>query len=152
FHSIGDGLTGFEHYVQWDWIDDEVFLDPDRPESLVYQPQPDGSKKLLSAMFMMPTDVTLADVPDIGGALTQWHIHNNLCFTLDPVAPQVAGITDAQGGCPSTLQTMVPAPMIHVWIQPHVCGPFAALEGIGAGQINTGEERLCDVAHGGSGF
>ena len=38
--------------------------------------------------------------------------------------------------------------MIHVWIEKHPCGPFAALEGLGAGQIRDGEERLCDVAHG----
>ena len=38
--------------------------------------------------------------------------------------------------------------MIHVWIVPHQCGPFAALEGVGAGQILDGEERWCDTAHG----
>ncbi len=54
FRSIGDGLTGHEHYIQWAWIDDDVWLDPDFPESLVYEPQPDGTKKLVSAMFMMP--------------------------------------------------------------------------------------------------
>src|SRR4029079_9488088 len=32
FRSIGDGGTGHEHFIQWDWIDDEVFLDPDHPE------------------------------------------------------------------------------------------------------------------------
>ena len=37
-----------------------------------------------------PTTCALNDVPDIGGALMQWHIHDNLCFTADPVAPQVA--------------------------------------------------------------
>ncbi len=54
FHSIGDADSGHEHYVQWDWIDDDVWLDPDAPESLVYEPQPDGSKKLVSAMYMLP--------------------------------------------------------------------------------------------------
>jgi hypothetical protein len=38
--------------------------------------------------------------------------------------------------------------MIHVWIVPHECGPFAALEGVGAGQILDGETRWCDTAHG----
>ena len=47
FHSIGDGITGFEHFINWGWIDDNVTLDPDHPESLVYQPQADGSKKLV---------------------------------------------------------------------------------------------------------
>ncbi len=147
FHSIGDGVTGHEHFVQWDWINDDVLLDPDHPESLVYEPQPDGSKKLVSAMYMLPDSVALADAPDIGGALMQWHIHDNLCYT-DSSAPKVAGLTDADGNCPSGLIKHNPAVMIHVWITPQACGPFAALEGVGAGQIAEGEARLCDTAHG----
>jgi hypothetical protein len=151
FHSIGDAITGHEHFINWDWINDDVTLDPDHPESLVYQPMPDGSKKLVSAMYMLPDTVKLEDVPDIGGALMQWHIHDNLCFTDDPVAPRVAGVTNGTGGCNAPLQKFRPAPMIHVWITAHACGPFAALEGVGAGQIKPGEERLCDHVHG-SGF
>lgn len=151
FHSIGDGITGFEHFIKWDWINDDVALDPDHPESLVYQRQPDGSRKLVSAMYFLPDTVALSEVPDIGGALMQWHIHDDLCFTDDPVAPQVRGVTDANGSCPAPLVRLRPAPMIHVWITPHKCGPFASLEGIGGGQILEGETRLCDVAHG-SGF
>jgi hypothetical protein len=151
FHSIGDAITGFEHYINWDWINDNDVLDPDHPESLVYIPQPDGTKRLVSAMFMLPDTTSLAEVPDVGGALTQWHIHDNLCFTKDPVAPRVAGITDANGGCPASLQKFPAAPMIHVWITPNVCGPFAALEGVGAGQILPGQQRLCDHVHGASG-
>ena len=149
FHSIGDALTGHEHFINWDWINDDVTLDPDMPESLVYEPQPDGSKKLVSAMYMLPDDVPLADVPNIGGALMQWHIHDNLCFTNDPVAPKVAGLVNGQGECNPPLTKFRPAPMVHVWITPHRCGPFAALEGVGAGQIEAGEERLCDHDHGG---
>jgi hypothetical protein len=152
FRSIGDGATGHEHFVQWDWINDDVILDPDFPESLVYEPQPDGSKKLVSAMYMLPDDVPLSDVPDIGGALMQWHIHDDLCFTNDPEAPRVAGVTPVGGTCPAGLQKFPPSAMIHVWITPHRCGPFAALEGVGAGQIEAGEERLCDHAHGSGGF
>jgi hypothetical protein len=148
FRSIGDGLTGHEHYVQWAWIDDDVWLDPDFPESLVYEPQPDGTKQLVSAMFMMPPDTPLADVPDWGGALMQWHIHDDLCFTDDPDAPQVGSVTSVGGTCSPPLVKFPPASMIHVWIVPHECGPFAALEGVGAGQILDGEERWCDTAHG----
>ncbi len=151
FRSIGDGATGHEHYIQWDWINDDVVLDPDFPESLVYEPQPDGTKRLVSAMYMLPDSVALEDVPDIGGALMQWHIHDDLCFTRGD-APTVAGVTNAQGECRAGLQKFRPAPMIHVWITPHPCGPFAALEGVGAGQIAAGEERLCDHAHGSGGF
>jgi hypothetical protein len=147
FRSIGDADTGHEHYVQWDWIDDDVWLDPDAPESLVYAPQPDGSKKLVSAMYMLPEDVTLEEVPDYGGTLMQWHIHDDLCLTDDPVAPQVEDITD-DGTCRPGLVKLAEWAMIHVWIVPHECGPFASLEGGGAGAILEGEQRWCDHAHG----
>ena len=148
FHSIGDAATGVEHFIQWSWINDDVTLNPDKPESLVYEPQPDGTKKLVSAMYLLPNSVKLADVPELGGKLTQFHIHNNLCFTKDPVAPRVAGLTDAAGNCPAALQKFPEAPMIHVWITPQDCGPFSALEGIGAGQVAEGQTKLCDHAHG----
>ena len=148
FRSIGDGDGGEEHYVNWDWIDDDVWLDPDAPESLVYEAQPDGSKELVSAMYMLPDDVALEDVPDHGGALMQWHIHDNLCFTADPVAPQLEGETQPDGTCRPPLVKVGDWAMIHVWIVPHECGPFAALEGVGAGTILEGEERWCDHAHG----
>ncbi len=148
FHSIGDGATGHEHYIQWDWINDDVWLDPDAPESLVYEPQPDGSKKLVSAMYMLPDDVTLDKVPNYGGQLMQWHIHNDLCFTDDPEAPKVAGLRAPNGECSPPLVALAQSPMIHVWITAHPCGPFAALEGVGAGAIKAGEDRWCDHAHG----
>ena len=152
FRSIRDGATGHEHFIQWDWINDDVFLDPDQPESLVYAPQPDGTRELVAAMYMVPDTWELEDVPDWGGPLMQWHIHDNLCFDVsDPEQPHVGGLTDGQGGCTAPLVKLGQSPMIHVWITPHRCGPFAALEGIGGGQIAEGEERLCDHAHGSGG-
>jgi hypothetical protein len=152
FHSIRDAASGFEHYVHWDWIDDDVWLDPDHPESLVYRVEPDGSRTLVSAMFMLPNSMPLDDVPDWGGALMQWHIHSDLCFDVsDPEAPRVGGLTDSAGQCTAPLTPLGESPMIHVWIVPHECGPFAALEGIAAGQVAAGEEHLCDHAHGSSG-
>jgi hypothetical protein len=148
FHSIGDGFTGFEHFIHWDWINDNITLDPAHPEALVYVPQTDGSKKLVSAMYMLPDTVKLADVPNIGGALMQWHIHDNLCFTTDPVAPQLADVAQVSGQCGNGLKAFPTAPMIHIWITPNKCGPFAALEGVGAGQIQPGQSRLCDHVHG----
>jgi hypothetical protein len=149
FHSIGDGDDGGEeHYVNWNWIDDDVWLDPDAPESLVYEARPDGSKQLVSAMYMLPDQVALEDVPDYGGALMQWHIHYDLCFTADPVAPQLEDQTGPDGTCRPPLVKVGDWAMIHVWIVPHECGPFAALEGVGAGTILEGEQRWCDHAHG----
>lgn len=147
FHSIGDGFTGYEHFINWDYIADDKVLNPDYPESLVYETE-GGKRTLVSAMFMLSPGANLDTVPDIGGKLTQWHIHDNLCFSKDAKAPKVAGITNSQGGCPAGLQKFTPVPMIHVWIRKHECGPFSALEGVGAGQVKPGETQLCDHAHG----
>ena len=144
FRSIGDGLTGVEHFVNPAFMDDDVILDPDRPESLVYDTT-GGGRRLVAAMYMVARGTPLDAVPDVGGALMQWHTHENLCYSPEG---KVAGITDANGDCPAGLTKPVPTPMIHVWIEPHRCGPFAALEGIGGGTIAEGETVLCDHAHG----
>jgi hypothetical protein len=146
YHSIGDEATGFEHYINWSYINDDRILNPDYPESIVYRVS-GGTRTLEAAMYMLRPGSTLDTVPDIGGALTQWHIHDNLCFTGDQVAPRVVGLTDSNGTCPSPFVKLPPVPMIHVWIVPQTCGPFAALEGVGAGQIKPGEQRLCDQVH-----
>jgi hypothetical protein len=148
FRSIGDALTGYEHFLNRQNIADDTILDPDRPESLVYRVE-NGVRTLEAAMYMLRPGDTLDTVPDIGGDLIQWHVHDNLCFTADAEAPQVRGLTRPDGSCAPPLVKGQQIPMVHVWTVPHECGPFAALEGVGAGQIKEGEERLCDHAHGG---
>ena len=150
FRSIGDGLTGSEHFINWEYAADDNVLDPYRPESLMYDTT-GGGRRLVAAMYMAAPGTPLDQVPELGGALTQWHIHNDLCFTgfgPNGEGPRVAGLTDATGACPAGLTQFPETPMIHVWITPHECGPFAALEGVGGGQIAEGETRLCDTAHG----
>jgi hypothetical protein len=144
FHSIGDGFTGIEHLVNQAFMHDSTVLDPDRPESLVYDTK-GATPRLVAAMYMVAPGTPLTAVPDVGGALVQWHVHDNLCYS-----PQgrVMGITDATGACPAGLVKPAPTPMVHVWITPHRCGPFAALEGIGGGTIAPGQTRLCDHLHG----
>lgn len=146
WHSIGDGFTGHEHLINWDLIDDGRVLDPDYPESLVYDTS-GGGRRLVSAMFMMPRGASLDDVPELGGPLTQWHVHDDLCFSPGE-NPRVAGLTSVGGSCTPPLQKFDPTPMIHVWIEPHPCGPFAALEGVAAGQVKEGETHLCNHEHG----
>ncbi|QQS24393.1 MAG: hypothetical protein IPM43_13420 [Actinomycetota bacterium] len=150
FASIFDGATGYEHYINWSYINDDHILDPLYPESLVYRHE-NGEKTLVSAMFMLRDGETLDTVPDVGGALTQWHIHDNLCFSEDPYVSgktRVVGLTNSEGGCTFGIE-LHQNPMLHVWIVPHECGPFASLEGIAGGQIAEGEQRWCDTAHGG---
>lgn len=143
FVSIGDGRLGHEHYLSAANMADGRILDPNRPESLVFDTTREP-KQLVAAMFMLNPGDTLADVPELGGKLTQWHVHDNLCFA----GPRVAALTTADGTCrPGTVKGPE-IPMIHVWITPHPCGPFAALEGVAGGTIAAGESRLCDHVHG----
>jgi hypothetical protein len=144
FRSIGDGFTGTEHFVNQAFMHDSYTLDPDHPESLVYDTT-GGGRRLEAAMYMLATGTPLTKVPDVGGALVQWHTHENLCYTKDGL---VRGITDASGTCPAGLFKPQPTPMVHVWITKNACGPFAALEGIGGGHIAEGQTKLCDHAHG----
>lgn len=144
FRSIGDAGTGNEHLINQAWMDDDTIFDPNKPESLVYDVK-DGKKTLAAAMYMLKTGTPLEEAPTTGGALMQWHIHNNLCYNAKG---KVAGLTQPDGTCRPPLVLPPETPMIHVWIRPHECGPFAALEGVGAGAIAEGETRLCDHAHG----
>lgn len=147
WHSIGDGITGFEHYINWPLIEDDKLFDPDYPESLVFEVDGD-EKTLVAAMYMTSRDVALDEVPDIGGDLIQWHIHDDLCYAGEENKWRVAGLAPPPEPCREGTFKFDPAPMIHVWITPHECGPFAALEGVAGGQVAEGEEVNCDHDHG----
>ncbi len=132
--SIGDSVTGWEHYINIGFIGTQETLNPDAIESIVLKVNPDGTKDVASAMYLM-TNGTMADAPDIAGDLTQWHDHQNLCW----IGVQVVGTTDATGSCEAGTFRAT-APMIHVWMIEHPCGPFAGIEG------SHGEG--CDHGHG----
>ena len=104
-----------------------------------------GKQQAVAAMYGMPFGSTFADVPDVGGALTQWHVHADLCLTNNPQQRVVAGLTSLHGACPPGTSKAGNTPMLHVWSIPNPCGPFAALEGIGAGQVPKGQTRNCDT-------
>lgn len=151
YASIGDAATGSEHYIKTSLIEDDHFLDPTQPESLVYRV--DGAKRTLAgAMYIASARPT--DDPSLlafAGPLMQWHNHGNLCWGVGPDGnPRVVGITDASGHCARGINTGGQNPMVHVWITPHPCGVFAALEGIGAGQAAVPDSQrvdLCTIPH-----
>jgi hypothetical protein len=129
YSSIGDGrqVGGFEHYVHFGFISDGAILNPATVESLVYRNDGGGQKTLVSAMFILPFGRTMASVPEIAGHLTTWHDHQNLCWN----GTRVVG-TLQNGVCTSGVFRATP-PMLHVWLVPHACGPFAGVESHGAG-------------------
>ena len=146
--SIGDGLTGFEHFIKYSLLTDGRVLDTTAPESLVYEVK-GAVKTLVSAMFIANpgTPITDTTLVNYAGGLMQWHVHSNLCWLTINGVPKVVGVTNAAGACLiGTLQTGG-APMVHVWITPHVCGPFAALEGNGAGVANASDAERVDLCN-----
>jgi hypothetical protein len=142
YRSIGDTKSVVEHYVNWSYIDDGHILDPNRPESIVFQRR-NGAQVAVAAMYSLPIGSTFADVPDVGGALTQWHVHNDLCLTDDPQQKIILRFTAPDGSCPAGTSKASNTPMLHVWAIPNPCGPFAALEF--GGQFPAGEARNCDT-------
>ena len=124
FISIGDGATGWEHYINVGRIVDPRVLDPEDIESIVLKVHPDGTKEVASAMYLMPFGTTMDDVPDVAGDLTQWHDHQDLCWE----GSTVVGRVDAAGTC-ARGEFRATQPMLHVWLLDHECGPFAGIEG-----------------------
>jgi hypothetical protein len=122
--SIGDAVTGYEHFINVGYIADGIELDPDKIESIVFTVAPDGTRTLASAMYIMNFGSTMDDVPDIAGELTTWHDHQNLCWE----GATVVGTTDATGSCERGTFRATP-PMLHVWMVENECGPFAGIEG-----------------------
>jgi hypothetical protein len=144
FTSIGDAGSGFEHYINSAYLRDDAFLDPNKPESLVYQV--DGDKRTLVAAMFAANGMSLTDpkLVDWGGPLMQWHVHMDLCWSIAQV---VVGVTDADGKCPAgSINAGGNIPMIHVWITPNECGPFAALTGRSAGQVAGDGPRVDQCA------
>ena len=62
YRSIGDAATGYEHYINRDYMRDGRELDPGYPESLVYRAGGTG-KTLVAAMYMLEPGATLEDAP-----------------------------------------------------------------------------------------
>lgn len=128
YTSIGDGgVDGYEHFVNWSYLTDSYELDPTRIESIVVKKDPGGSKTIVSAMYILKLGKTLANVPTLAGPLTTWHDHQNLCFS----GTTLVGL--AVNGVCSTGTLLPTPPMLHVWLVPHPCGPFAGIETHGGG-------------------
>ena len=101
-HGDGD----FVHVMNFKYIRDDRYLDPQYPESLLYKVK-DNKYTLLAAMYMM-RDIGIDDprIKDIGGPLIQWHNHSDL----------IDGFANEKWA------------NIHVWVTSNKCGVFAAAD------------------------
>lgn len=119
-----DEFTNWVHYVNWDYIDDERVLDPAQPESYLFKVQSDGSRKLMALVYSMPERYTYANTPDIAEGAGVWHTHPTTCLGGDPFEdPSLAWIDGACANGPNFPNRL----MIHAWVEPNLCGPFAAV-------------------------
>jgi len=98
------------HYADWSAARSDGF-DPSNPAFLVYANTLNGPL-LMGAMYLGPAPCTPG--PDIGGPLTQWHAHDNLCLS----GGQVVGRTSASGACASGVHNTNTYFMLHVWTEP----------------------------------
>jgi hypothetical protein len=106
--------NGYEvHYANWQTVRSGDVLDPDHPSSLVYANTVKGPV-LLGAMYLGAGPCIPG--PDVGGPLTQWHAHDDLC--LSATTHQVVGKTDTAGTCATGVHNTNTYFMLHVWVAP----------------------------------
>ncbi|TMC09922.1 MAG: hypothetical protein E6J41_09550 [Chloroflexi bacterium] len=118
--STPDG-SGTAHYT--DFRAPANPLDPSHPAALVYATTRHGPV-LLGAMYQMPKQGVPG--PDLGGALTPWHYHTNVCFSVPGLL--VSGLSTPFGMCPPGSVRITTADQLHVWTAPNPNGPFGDLD------------------------
>lgn len=104
---IATAPGSYDHWTNEDWIDDEHILNPEYPESLVFRNTGAGGWVLEAAMYYVPREYSLDNIPGDVSWLPGWHNHPEL------------GIS---------------TPMMHVWITDNRCGHRFA--GIGVLGLN----------------
>ncbi len=106
------------HFVNLKYLNDNVEMDPTKPEFLLYTKRLDGNWKLVGAMFYaLPRGDT---PPSFFGPLDVWHRHENLCFQAGGVK-----VAASQAECPGGLFTKETNWQLHVWILDGGAGVFA---------------------------
>jgi hypothetical protein len=115
------------HYVNQAYFTNADILRPDHVQSLIYYNSPKGPV-LIGAMYIMPK--LGIPGPEIGGSLTVWHHHDNLCFdrttgVIVAFAHDASSSTnDKSGVCPKGSSNGSTPEMLHVWLIANPGGPF----------------------------
>lgn len=128
---------GYDHWINADAVVDQHTLNPFYPESLVYEATGGGTWELKAAMFMLPPEIGVHDIPSLISWLPGWHGHPELCINPDGT---FAGVTDPDNpNCPpGTSQGTTPV-MMHIWLEDPGCGH--RFGGVGVNGLH------CDVSH-----
>ena len=110
-----------KHYFNADYETDGRVLDPTRPEGLQYA-HTDRGPLLVAAVYLM----NRAAEPgrEVGGCLTRWHGHNDLCSS-DPAKGMISGVRTRSGRCPPGQVPWAGPLFLHVWTIDVPGGAFA---------------------------
>ena len=110
-----------KHYFNPAHVTDGRVLDPARPEGLMYANTGRGPV-LVAAVYLM----NRGGEPGIavGGCLTQWHAHDNLCSS-DPANGMITGLQAPGRPCPPGQVPWAAPAMLHTWVITVPGGPFA---------------------------
>lgn len=117
------------HYVNKAYFTDADILNPAHVQSVIYYNSPRGPV-LIGAMYIMPR--LGMPGPEIGGSLTAWHHHDNLCFdrTTGVIVAFAhdgsSNSTDKSGTCPKGSSNRSTPEMLHVWLIDNPDGPFGS--------------------------
>jgi hypothetical protein len=114
------GREAIKHYCNPAYVTDGRVLDPTRPEGLMYA-YTDRGAVLVAAVYLM----NRAGEPGkaVGGCLTQWHTHDNLCSS-DPAKGMITGLHRPGSRCPPGQVPWAAPPMMHTWVINVPGGPF----------------------------
>jgi hypothetical protein len=99
------------------WHDDDRYLDPRRPDTLIYADVAGRPLELVGVMISMPRGVR---GPTPGGPITRWHSHV-ICVrgTKRGLSPR------ADGTCPPATSRRQGSEMMHVWFTRDLRSAFA---------------------------
>jgi len=125
------------HWANEQYVLDDVVLDPERPEFLMYYPTPGG---MALAGYMFLVNAPRARGPQLGGPLTIWHYH---VWSAERCLLAGLLIVDMvqDGACSSGEPESRSPEMLHVWLIDHPQGPFGTAMGLPADVLATGLER-----------
>ncbi|MEJ6512867.1 MAG: hypothetical protein QNL59_01140 [Actinomycetota bacterium] len=124
--SVGDNSSGLQHWVNDAYTHDGRELDPSHIETFVVNV---SSGRTVGAMYTLEPGKTMANVPNIAGELTTWHVHPTICFSNTQIWRFVSFATN--NSCPNGSSPRLVPPMMHVWSDDPPCGPFVGTEGHG---------------------
>jgi len=99
------------------WHNDEHYLDPARPDTLIYADLPHRPLIVVGVMISMPRGLR---GPTPGGPITRWHSHI-VCVqgSLRGLAPK------SDGSCPAGQRRVQGSEMMHVWFTHDLRSAFA---------------------------